>query len=90
MLKFPDGTQVRVNGLDEIMEELYNEGRKASQETGEEILKRLETMNNYIPSSARREYRGVVLKEYREYAANRKNNAQSKGGSKNEPGEKDR
>jgi len=79
-----------VIGLDEIMEELYNEGKKANQETGEEILKRLEKMNNYIPSSARREYRSVVLKEYREYAANRKNNAQSKEGSKNEPGEKDR
>ena len=88
ILRFPDGTQVRVNGLDEIMEDLYAEGRKASQETGEEILVRLEKVNNYIPASARREYRSVILKEYRDYVANRKNNTQSKGGSKDEPGKK--
>ena len=51
MLKFPDDTQVGVIGLDEIMAELYSEGRKASDETGKEIIKRLETRNNYIPSS---------------------------------------
>jgi hypothetical protein len=72
MLRFPDGTRVRVNGLNEILAELYSEGRRPNQETGEEILDRLEKHNNYIPLSARREYRSVLLKEYRDYVASRK------------------
>ncbi len=69
MLKFPDGTQVRVIGLDEIMADFYTQGKYANQETAEEILDRLEQNGNYIPTSARREYRIVVLKEYRDYVA---------------------
>jgi hypothetical protein len=72
------------------MAELYAEGRQTNKETGEEILLRLEKMNNYIPSSARREYLSVVLKEYREYVANRKNKHIIRGGGRNEAGEKDR
>jgi hypothetical protein len=72
MLKFPDGTQVRVNGLNEILADLYSEGRQANQETVEEILDRLEKNNNYIPPSARREYKSVLLKEYKDYVAGRK------------------
>jgi hypothetical protein len=51
------------------MAELYSEGRQPNKETAEEILKRLEALNNYIPSSeaTRREYRHLLLKEYREY-----------------------
>lgn len=60
-----------MRGLDEIMAELYAEGREASPETGEEILNRLERNNNYIPPSARREYRSVLLKEYKDYVAGR-------------------
>ncbi len=58
-----------VFGLDEIMAELYADGRKANDETAEEILTRLEAMKNYIPSSesARREYRYILLKAYRTY-----------------------
>ena len=69
MLKFPDGTQTRINGLDEIFAELYSEGRQANKETVEEIINRLETMKNYIPSSdrTRKEYAYVLLKEYRKY-----------------------
>jgi hypothetical protein len=69
MLKFLDDTQFSVFGLDEILAELCAEGRQANDETAEEIIIRLEAMNNYIPSSdrARREYRYVLLKEYREY-----------------------
>jgi HEPN domain-containing protein len=73
MLKFPDGTRVRVNCLDEILTELYSEGRQPNSETAEEILDRLEKHNNYIPASARREYKSVLLKEYRDYVAERKN-----------------
>jgi hypothetical protein len=75
MLKFPDGTQIRVTGLNEILADLYSEGRQANKETAEEILDKLEKNNNYIPPSARREYKSVLLKEYRDYVADRKNKA---------------
>ncbi len=73
MLKFLDDTQFSLFGLDEIMAELYDDGRKANDETAEEIITRLEAMNNYIPSSenARREYRYVLLREYRTYVKDR-------------------
>ena len=73
MLSFSDDTKVRVNGLDEILADLYAEGRQANKESTEEIIKRLEAAKNYIPSSdlTRREYRHLLLKEYREYVASR-------------------
>ena len=71
MLRFPDDTRVRVNGLNDILADLYSEGRQANKETAEEILDRLEK-NNYIPPSARREYKSVLLKEYKDYVAGRK------------------
>jgi len=73
MLNFFDDTQVGVIGLDDIMAELYAEGRKASDETAEEIIKRLEVKNNYVPSSdrVRKEYAYVLLKEYRTYVKER-------------------
>ena len=73
MLKFPDGIQIGVTGLDEIMAELYSEGRKATDETAREIIEGLEEKNNFIPSSerARREYSYVLLKEYRKYVKDR-------------------
>ena len=60
-------------GLDEILAELYAEGRKANDETAEEIITRLEAMKNYIPASdrARREYRYVLLREYKTYVKDR-------------------
>jgi hypothetical protein len=58
--------------LDEILAELHSEGRQPNNETAEEILDRLEKHNNYIPPSARREYKSVLLKEYRDYVAERK------------------
>jgi hypothetical protein len=69
MLKFIDDTQIGVFGLDETLADLYSEGRPANEETAEEIIKRLEAQKNYIPSSdrARKEYRYVLLKEYRKY-----------------------
>ena len=71
MLTFPDDTRVAVVGLDDIMAELYGENRKATNETGEELIKRLEEKKNYIPMSERahREYLYVLLKEYRKYLA---------------------
>ena len=73
MLKFPDDTQIRVNGLNEILADLYSEGRQANEETAEEIINSLEAKKNYIPSSdrARKEYAYVLLKEYRKYVKSR-------------------
>ena len=69
MLTFVDDTQIGVWGLDETMAELHAEGRPPNDETAEEIINRLSTMHNYIPSSERahREYAYVLLKEYRKY-----------------------
>jgi hypothetical protein len=69
MLKFLDDTQFSVFGLDETLAELHVEGRPANEATAEEIIKRLEAYNNYIPESdkARREYAYLLLKEYRAY-----------------------
>jgi hypothetical protein len=72
MLRFPDGTKIRVNGLNEILADLYSEGKQPNKETAEEILDRLEKNNNYIPPPARREYKSILLKEYRDYVASRK------------------
>jgi hypothetical protein len=73
MLRFLDDTQFSLFGLDEILAELYAEGRKANDETAEEIITRLEAMKNYIPSSdrARKEYAYVLLREYRKYVKDR-------------------
>ena len=56
------------------MADIYSEGRQADRETAEEIIKRLEALNNYIPSSdrIRKEFAHVLLKEYQEYLENRK------------------
>ena len=74
MLKFPDDTQIRVNGLNEILADLYSEGRQANQEAAEEIIDRLEAQKNFIPSSdrTRKEYAYVLLKEYKKYVAGRR------------------
>jgi len=55
------------------MADLCSEDRKADNEIAEEIIKRLEARNNYIPSSERirREYAYVLLKEYRSYIKER-------------------
>jgi len=69
MLKFIDDTHASLFGLEEIMADLYSQGRPTTDETIEEIIMRLEAMKNYIPSSdrARREYAYVLLREYRKY-----------------------
>ena len=68
-MKFIDDTQISLFGLDETLAELYNEGKPATEETAEEIMKRLEAYNNYIPSSERahREYAYLLLREYRKH-----------------------
>lgn len=70
MLTFPDGSQVGVMGLNEIMADMYAEDRLVSEETAEEIVERL-SENNYITPSFRRQYCEVLLNEYRQYVKNR-------------------
>ena len=55
------------------MSELYAEDMKPSDKTAEEIIKRLEEENNYIPESerVRREYAYALLREYRKYVKDR-------------------
>lgn len=78
MLRFPDGTKIRVNGLNEILAGLYSEGREPNMETAKEIINRLEAKKNYIPSSDRthKEYSYVLLKEYQKYIKDKANNNQ--------------
>jgi hypothetical protein len=55
------------------MAELYAEDMMANDKTAEEIIKRLEEKNNYIPASerVRREYAYALLREYRKYVKDR-------------------
>jgi len=58
-----------VVNLHEIMAELYSVGKQANKETADEIIAGLEAMGTYISTSevVRREYRNVLLKEYKEF-----------------------
>lgn len=69
-LTFRDGGRVSVMGLTEVLEAAYAEGSGVNPEAAEEILKRLEA-TNYVPSSARQEYRDAVIEEYRKYVESR-------------------
>lgn len=73
MLTFPDNTKVAVSGLDDILAELYAENKKANGDAAQEIIQKLVEKNNFIPdsASARREYAFVLLREYRNYIAER-------------------
>lgn len=64
LLTFPDGIQVRVKGLDKILEETYQQGKKPHWSTASELVKKLSEYN-YIPASAQFEYEEALLKEYR-------------------------
>ena len=62
--------------MDEILADLYSEGKKPNQKTAEEIIDRLEMKKNYIPSSeqVRKEYSFVLLREYEKYIKDRVGN----------------
>jgi len=51
------------------MSELHSVGKEPNRETVDEIIAGLEAMGNYIPPSqaTRREYRNVLLEEYKEF-----------------------
>jgi len=56
------GQIVGIINLDGIMEEVHGLGLNG-EKAGRELLKRA-SVYNYIPSSAREDYLGVLLKEY--------------------------
>ena len=60
------------------MAELYAEGKKATEDTSEEAIQRLEAKKNYIPSSyiVRREYAYALLDKYRAYIEDRSGGTQ--------------
>ncbi len=66
MLIFPDGTQSGVLGLNEILSDIYDEGKEVNVNTAEEITKRL-SVKNYIAPSAREKYCDLLMKEYKIY-----------------------
>ncbi len=66
----------------------YSEGKEANGKTAETILDRLEERNNYIPPSARREYKSAVLKAYRDYVEARNDGTCLKEGSQEGPRKK--
>jgi hypothetical protein len=73
-LTFRDGCRLSVMGLTEILEAVYAEGRLASPETADDILERL-AATNYVPWSAREEYRDLLMEEYRRYVESRRGEA---------------
>ncbi len=90
-VKFPDGTQVAIIGLDEAMEALYREGTTPGPSTGTAILSAL-SYRNYFPVSHRAEYEAVFSREYERFFAIK--SRKSAGGKENmadskaQPGEK--
>jgi hypothetical protein len=69
-LTFPDGAQVGLIGLDEIMEALYKEGKKPDHSTPMEMVSRLrDKVKNYISydSKIEEQYQRVLLNEYRRF-----------------------
>lgn len=74
MLTFPDGSQAGVIGLNEILAAVYAEGRQINADTSEEIVERL-AAKNYIGPSSRKQYRDLLLKEYRKYVESRVDNS---------------
>jgi hypothetical protein len=73
-LTFPDGGQVAIVGLEEILAAVYAEGRQVTIETAQEILKRVEAQN-YVAPGDRKEYPDLLLKEYRTYVARQQRNS---------------
>ncbi len=72
-LTFPDGDQVGLIGLDEVLESALKEGRLPDDSTAMELIVRLRA-KNYIPGSASTEelYKKALLNEYRLYYERKK------------------
>ena len=66
MITFPDGTRSGIVGLDAVMEDLYREGKPASNATVLEMMERLERHNYFAPSITHI-YKSLLLEEYRRF-----------------------
>ncbi len=64
--------------MNDIMAEFCAEHLKATYDTAEEIIRRLEEERNYIPDSdsVRREYAYALMREYRKYIEDRSGTGQ--------------
>jgi hypothetical protein len=73
-ITFPDGDQVGLMGLDEVMDALYREGKAADDSTAVEIIERLREKKNYIPynQSIQDLYQRTLLSEYRHFVEKKK------------------
>ncbi len=69
-LTLPNGAQVGIMGLDEVMEELYEEGKSADETTIADLIQRL-SKKNYISPFARKTYEELLTVEYKSYCENK-------------------
>jgi len=67
-ITFPDGDQVGLVGLDDVLESVFKEGKPPEDSTAVELIDRLRA-KNYIPSSSAAEelYKKALLNEYQRY-----------------------
>ncbi len=60
-----------MHGLDELFDELYEQGRRPDEaDLGPELVKRAQA-HNYIPQAAIEDFAQALLREYRKYADQR-------------------
>jgi hypothetical protein len=73
-ISFPDGDQVGLMGLDEVLDALYREGKQPDDSTAIEIIERLRQNKNYIPysPSVQDVYQKTLLGEYRRFVEKKK------------------
>jgi hypothetical protein len=62
-LTLPDGFRVGIVNLDNILEEVAGLNLSDTKIIKEELLKKVETQN-YVPSSAKNEYKTALFREY--------------------------
>ena len=61
-----------MQGLDELFEELYEQGRRADEAgLGMELVERARVYKNYIPKPAVDDFAQALLREYRKYVDQR-------------------
>jgi hypothetical protein len=68
-ITLPDGDQVGLMGLDQVMETLYKEGKPPDDSTAMEMINRLRDAKNYISYSEPVQllYQKALLNEYRRF-----------------------
>jgi NAD-dependent dihydropyrimidine dehydrogenase PreA subunit len=69
-----EGKQIGIVGLDEVFEELYQEGQRSDASLKDYLLTRFKAVN-YIPSQKGEVYASCFLDEYRKFCDHRKTGA---------------